>query len=90
MLNYFILIFSFRDYLTHRCKIILNIDRIYSCKEHQIQSKLIISMVTSHDFSVGITEKMIRFEMNNRILAFGECGCIIGANYFFPEHQTSQ
>jgi hypothetical protein len=90
MLNYFILIFSFRDYLTHRCKIIINIDRIYSCKEHKIQSKLIISMVTSHHFPVRITEKMIRFERNNRILASGDRGCIIGANYFFHEQQTSQ
>jgi len=47
-------------------------------------------MVTSHHFPVRITEKMIRFERNNRILASGDRDCIIGANYFFHEQQTSQ
>jgi hypothetical protein len=90
MLDYFILIFSFRDYLTHRCKIILNIDRIYSCKEHKIQSKLIISMVSSNDFPAGIRKEMIRFERNNKILASGDRGSVLSANYFFPKHRTSQ
>jgi hypothetical protein len=41
-------------------------------------------MVNSNDFSAGIRKEMIRFERNNKILASGDSGSILGANYFFP------
>ncbi len=47
-------------------------------------------MVSSNNFPAGIRKGMIRFERNNKILASGDRGSVLGANYFFPEHRTSQ